>query len=263
MGTSRRTDLAAVTPRSEFAVLSGLPDEALGFDRLNPYHAFARIQLPSLASRLREAGYRTVCVHPFDRRFYRRDIIMPRLGFDLFLGEEAFSGAARSGAYIADAAIADLCADILADHRGGVFIFAITMENHGPWGRAAPSDADRALAPGLEADAFAAYLRGLRSSDAMLSRLVDAFSRRGQRGVIAFYGDHLPSFPSLFQRVGFANSTSDYAIWGPRAASAGRIDLAASQLGGAVLGALRQASRRGAAVAAGSDEAQRAVTARL
>ena len=72
-----RLDVAgwgANTMRAEFAVLTGIPEAGFGYDRFNPYHAFARTPLASLAWRLRAEGYRTVCLHPFDRGFFRRDL---------------------------------------------------------------------------------------------------------------------------------------------------------------------------------------------
>jgi hypothetical protein len=74
----------ANSTRAEFAVLSGIAEPALGYDRFNPYHALARTPIASEVWRLRAAGYRTVCLHPFDRRFYRRDLAMPALGFGSF-----------------------------------------------------------------------------------------------------------------------------------------------------------------------------------
>ena len=81
--------------RAEFAALTGIPEEQLGYDRFNPYHAFGRAPLASLAWRLRDEGYRTICLHPFDKRFFRRDLAMPALGFDEFLGRETLGGSRR------------------------------------------------------------------------------------------------------------------------------------------------------------------------
>jgi len=85
----------ANTMRTEFAVLTGIPESALGYDRFNPYYALARAPVASQAWRLREAGYRTICLHPFSARFFRRDLAMPALGFDTFLDAKALGGSAR------------------------------------------------------------------------------------------------------------------------------------------------------------------------
>ena len=85
----------ANTMRTEFAVLTGIPESALGYDRFNPYYGLARVPIGSQVWRLRRAGYRTICLHPFDRRFFRRDLAMPALGFERFLGRETLRRAAR------------------------------------------------------------------------------------------------------------------------------------------------------------------------
>ncbi len=106
----------ANTMRAEFAVLTGIPDAELGYDRFNPYYALARTPIESHVWRLRRAGYRTVCLHPFDRRFFRRDLAMPALGFEHFLGRETLGGR-RTPPYYPDP---DLARDILrvVDRRG-------------------------------------------------------------------------------------------------------------------------------------------------
>jgi len=53
----------ANAPRAEFAVLAGIGDAALGYDRFNPYHALARAPIASHVWRLRETGYRrSACI---------------------------------------------------------------------------------------------------------------------------------------------------------------------------------------------------------
>ena len=70
----------ANTMRAEFAVLTGIPESELGYDRFNPYYALARVPIESQVWRLRRAGYRTICLHPFDRSFFRRDLTLPARG---------------------------------------------------------------------------------------------------------------------------------------------------------------------------------------
>jgi hypothetical protein len=81
--------------RAEFAVLTGVPESALGYDRFNPYYALARVPIESQVWRLRRAGYRTICLHPFDRRFFRRDLAMPALGFEQFLAARRSAAGAK------------------------------------------------------------------------------------------------------------------------------------------------------------------------
>jgi hypothetical protein len=228
----------ANTVRSEFAVLTGLPESAIGFDRFNPYHRFCDTAIDSLAWRLKAEGYYTVCVHPFDRRFYSRDRVLPNLGFDEFLGEEAFAGARRSNGYVGDAEVARCIAKIVAERGPKVFVFAITMENHGPWNLPSNRPVSDLLPdiglPEGERVALERYLQGLRSADEMLAVLAAAPEVR--RGVLAFYGDHLPAFRTAFEAFALDDFRSDYLICdGSRPAAPAQHDIQASGLADAIL----------------------------
>jgi hypothetical protein len=224
----------ANTMRTEFAVLTGIPEEALGYDRFNPYYALARVPIHSQVWRLRRAGYRTLCLHPFDRRFFRRDLAMPALGFERFLGRETLGGA-RVPPYCADVELAGHILRVLDAEGSRTFVFAITMANHGPWLAAGPplhpSVAglfDPAEVP--DGAGLLRYLDGLKRSDEMLQMLTEALARRGDGAMLAFYGDHLPSLSAAFDHFGLADAASDYALW-PGAGTPERRDLDAHELG--------------------------------
>jgi hypothetical protein len=224
----------ANTMRSEFAVLTGISEAALGYDRFNPYYALARAPIESQVWRLRRAGYRTFCLHPFDRRFFRRDLVMPALGFEQFLGRESIGGT-RSPPYCPDP---ELARQILAtlDREGPqIFIFAITMGNHGPWVAKGPP-LDPSIARLYDATdipggaGLLRYLDGMRRSDEMLQLLVDGLKRRDLGATLAFYGDHLPSLPLAFTHFGFTENSSDFVVW-PGGVAPQRRDLPAHELG--------------------------------
>lgn len=243
----------ANTMRSEFAVLTGIPDGELGYDRFNPYYALARVPLESEVWRLRRAGYRTICLHPFDRRFFRRDLVMPALGFSEFRGRESIGGARRPP-YCPDPELAECILRTLDEDGPETFIFCITMGNHGPWlpggGGVGAAPVDPTVARLFdptempEGHGLLRYLDGLRRSDAMLEILMDGLTRRGMPAVLAFYGDHLPSLPRAFKHFGFADGSSDYAIW-PDLGSEGaplQRDLPAHRLGRIVIDAALDAA---------------------
>lgn len=173
----------AYTMRTEFSFLSGTSPEALGCDRFNPYARAECRGYPSLAKTLKEAGYKTDFVHPHDLRFFRRDAVMPALGFDCLHGDEKFRVAPRCGPHVSDAAVAAYLGQLLEKSNEPRFVFAVTMENHGPWfpGRL----------PGCTS-ARDAYLEHLANSDRMLAMLTTLAYRLDRRVVICWYGDHSP-----------------------------------------------------------------------
>jgi len=205
----------ANSTRAEFAVLTGIAEPALGYDRFNPYHALTRSPIASQVWWLRRAGYRTICLHPFDRRFYRRDLAMPALGFDEFYGRETLGGS-HAPPYMSDPDLARHILSILDAAGPRTFIFAITMGNHGPWPR-----------KGAEMEC---YLEGLAQSDVMLRILIEGLERRVSDAILGFYGDHLPSLPREFAARGFDDWRSDYGVWSCGGEQRRR-DLAAHQLG--------------------------------
>lgn len=193
----------ANTTRSEFAVISGASPSDLGLDRFNPYYSFARRPLDTLAARMRQAGYLTVCVHPYDRRFYGRHKVMPNLGFDQFIGGEAFD--APHGHLVPDEVLGAWINNFVDRQTQPVFVFAITVANHGPW----PA---QATTPGPLAEKLGGYLDSLMATDRMIGQLASSSWLNDKGGIFALYGDHQPALPALTQGHFNINSSTDYFI---------------------------------------------------
>jgi hypothetical protein len=229
----------ANTMRTEFAFLSGLGAAALGPHRFNPYRRLARQPLPSIASRLRDAGYRSLCLHPHPASFFARHRVMPALGFDDFLDLAAFAGAARVGPYIGDAAVGAKILELLQEAEQPTFIYAITMENHGPLHleRVAPGDVERLYRrpPPAGCDDLTIYLRHLGNADRMLGALSDALRTHHPEALLCWFGDHVPSMPAVYAATGFDDGRSDYLVWSPGGHGGPALDTTAERLGGLVL----------------------------
>ena len=211
----------AYTMRTEHAVLTGREPRTLGFGRYDPYLARGGDEPTSLARLARAKGFATIFVHPFHRDFFDRARVFRRLGFDRLVMEEAFSGARRVGPYIADEAVAERILSEVAD-GGRRFVFAVTMENHGPW--------KAGRLPGIEAG-LAQYLRHAAGTGRAVERLIDGL--KGRRATLCVFGDHAPSLPECRPRPEGPVAT-DYAVFrfpAPTGREAHRIDLTAAQLG--------------------------------
>ncbi|MGU3392515.1 LTA synthase family protein [Sphingomonas sp. M1A8_2b] len=194
----------AYTMRTEFGVLFGRSEADLGFRRYDPFLTAQSEGSYALSARLGAAGYRCLFVHPHDLRFYGRDQMMPAIGFDRLIGEEHFPpvvpGAGRYvgdrtlGAtlrtLIEDAAIDDATIDdaTIDDPVAPTLIYAVTMENHGPWMK----DRVTGSPGGLDA-----YLHHVRNSDTMLTELIDGLADTGRSALLVFFGDHRPSIPGV------------------------------------------------------------------
>ncbi|SFL78028.1 LTA synthase family protein [Methylobacterium pseudosasicola] len=196
----------AYTMRSEHAVLTGRPSDSLGFGRYDPYTSRSGDEPTSLARLAGGRGYETLFLHPFHRDFFRRAKVMQAFGFtDLVMGE-AFERAPRVGPYVGDVALGERLLDEVRGRRTPLFLFCVTMENHGPWkpGRL----------PGID-DPEAQYLHHVVNTGRMIENLVaglEAIARdRRQTITLCMFGDHAPSLPTC--KPGFGGQATDYALF--------------------------------------------------
>ncbi len=204
------------TIRTEFEVLTGIAMRYF-MPVQYPYFRLTAKAIPSLASVLADKGYQTIAVHPHARAFWNRASALAHMGFASFDAVEDFGKAERVGYYISDDALVDHMLARLDAAHGPVFLFAISMENHGPYANFPNADASRLagqpLPAGLssdEADRLRGYLYHLEDADRALGRLADALQKRPRRSLLLFYGDHLPALPRIYDRVGFDDAATPY-----------------------------------------------------
>lgn len=188
-GCLQVSGFGAYTMRTEYGVLFGRDEEALGFRRYDPFLTALGEHSYALPNRLKTAGWQSVFLHPHDMRFYGRDRILSAGGFAELVGQDRFAPPrADEGRYVTDAAIADEIARLVRDLTAPTMLYAVTIENHGPW---APK---QATSPGTLTES---YLRLVRNSDAMLRRLMDELTNMQRPATLVFFGDHRPSIPGV------------------------------------------------------------------
>jgi len=184
-------------------------------------------------------------VHPYAASFYARDKVYPRLGFDEFIDIRSFSGAPKSGPYVSDLAVAEkVCSLLAGSSEQPLFVFVITMENHGPLHLEdpLPGDSERCytVAPAAGCDDLTIYLRHLRNADSMAGRLRQQLAALPGNGCLCWFGDHVPILPEVYRAIGTPDGQTDYFIWrkdGPMQVGTRR-DLKVEQLGDFVLQAV-------------------------
>jgi hypothetical protein len=207
----------ANTVRTEFAFLSAIPTAKLGVHRFNPYRRIGPRGVRTLASYLKSAGYRTVCVHPYPASFNARDRVYPKLGFDELIDIGAFEDSARSGPFIGDAAVAEKIETILDQAAEPVFVFAITMENHGPLHLEKVGGQDVAELysepPPAGCEDLTVYLRHLRNANGMAAALRRALSASSTPAWLCWFGDHVPIMANVYRQIGYPDGKTDFFMW--------------------------------------------------
>jgi phosphoglycerol transferase MdoB-like AlkP superfamily enzyme len=202
---------AGGTIRTEFEVLTGL---ALAFfpGVQYPYFEIADQPIPGIVRTLSRQGYQTTAIHPNSGVFWNRNQAFKQIGFDRFVDEKEFKKTDIVGLFTGDAALTDHVLAQLDQDGPPQLIFAVTMENHGPFDWRPGLDAERLaglkLPPGLDEGGeywLRNYLYLLQDADHELGRLADALQKRKRRTVLLFYGDHLPALPPVYHQIGFAD----------------------------------------------------------
>ncbi|MFF7397933.1 LTA synthase family protein [Achromobacter sp. NPDC008082] len=234
----------ANTVRTEFSFLSGMSAAALGVHQYNPYRRLATGGFPTVASYLKSLGYRTVCIHPYYGGFYRRDKILPLLGFEEFLDISHFAGDLLDGQYIGDRALTDRVVALLGKSGNRpLYLHVITMENHGPlhWESVDKGDERELMTQPLPGgcDELLAYCRHLGNADAMFGALRRYLLDRSRPAGLCIFGDHVPIMPGVYKQLGAVDGTTDYLIWHSRGGQeANEVPLSSAALSGAFLEAL-------------------------
>ncbi len=199
------------TIRTEFEVLTGL--SLRYFDDLQfPYLQMNNKVVPSMVRTLRAHGYETIALHGNDPGFWNRHTAFRAIGFDRFVSRGAFpADAAMDGQYMADSAMTDAIMAQLKDAGPPQFLFAISIEAHGPYD-VTPADVaarDAIAVPenvtGQNRRELQNYLYHLRHADRELGRLADLLAARERPALLLFYGDHLPALTDTYRDTGFVD----------------------------------------------------------
>lgn len=174
----------AYTMRTEYGVLFGRDESALGFRCYDPF--LTAIRDKSYAMPHRIEGWTTHFVHPHDMNFYSRKRIMAAAGFTELSGEEMFSTAqTKDERYVSDKAIADFLIERARTLSEPGLFYAVTIANHGPWTSTDSCSNEKV------------YLDKLGRSDAMLIQLMAGIAGLKRPALLVFFGDHRPSIPGI------------------------------------------------------------------
>ncbi len=199
-GHSYTSVFGAGTSASEFEFLTGnsmafLPSGSI------PYQQYILEPADSLASLLKENGYRTLAVHPGERTSWQRNRAYPLLGFDEFKCEEDMDvPLTYEHGYVSDRSSFD---QIIYEfeHKSPderLFLFNVTIQNHGSYTvEDYPAEVTLTDEPGKYPKAEQ-YLTLANKTDQEFRRLVEYFSQQEEPTIILMFGDHQPTLEQEF-----------------------------------------------------------------
>lgn len=193
-GTLHVSVLGGNTANTEFEFLTGstmafLPQGSVA------YQQYLQNKMPSLASYLKEQGYETVALHPYNAAGWDRNRVYPLLGFDRFLSLRDFDGAMKIRKYVSDTSCFDKIIEIYEEKKEGepLFLFNVTMQNHGGYTEEFANFVPEITVDGITEKSLPMYLSLLEQSDAAFKELVEYFKAEEEDTMLVFFGDHQPT----------------------------------------------------------------------
>ncbi|KAI9012197.1 hypothetical protein DFJ74DRAFT_771605 [Hyaloraphidium curvatum] len=203
-GVLRSPVIASGTWIAEFATHAGLLPEDFGAAGGYAPFSLAPRMTRSLAGFFRSRGYRTVAIYPGSRRLLNTDRAYKAYGFDHFYDSLMLKLGHWYGH--ADRKILDAALRLTQPHLDDgrpLFVYAMTIRNHGPHDTALPRLPPPWNAPLFpwagerDATALQNYLRRLNDSLVALEAFKRQVAARNRTAVVAAYGDHRPAFAAV------------------------------------------------------------------
>ncbi len=198
------------TANTEFEFLTGHTMDYFPVGSI-PYQQYITGEIPSLASQLKEMGYETYGMHPYNASGWQRDTVYPWMGFEQTYFLHDFENRYYIRNYVSDKTAYDKIIQLYEEKDAGtpMFTFEVTMQNHSSY-----SDKHDNFIPDIhveEVEDFALdqYLSLMKVSDAEFEKLVDYFKEKEEKTMLVFFGDHQPndSIANKILRLNGTNTT--------------------------------------------------------
>lgn len=213
---------------TEFEFLTGWNTRGMGSGSC-PYKEYFSDEQPSFAGYLKESGYTTLAIHPYNGKFWNRYVAYPRLGFERFIDQYRMSYQEKCG-YISDDSLTN---EIIKQYEEKdadkpLFCFSVSIANHiailnGEEKENAPDDIevtfDDALGYGPNKKRWVQeYVSGIAKSGEALRKLTEYLKTQDEPTIVVFFGDHAPSYAleqlSVCNRDEKLAYSTPYLIWG-------------------------------------------------
>jgi phosphoglycerol transferase MdoB-like AlkP superfamily enzyme len=182
------------TANTEFEFLTGNTMAFLPTGSI-PYQQYITGETPSLASYLRELGYATYAMHPYNASGWNRDRVYPWLGFEesYFLKDMGSMSYLRT--YVSDQSDFSKLIELYENKPKNqpVFLFNVTMQNHGSYTETYSNFVPEITVEGIDSVPLNQYLSLIQKTDEALRELLEYLKEQPEHTVVVFFGDHQPN----------------------------------------------------------------------
>lgn len=203
------------TANTEFEVLTGFSTQFFP-QGTTPYVQYVHKPLEALPAILKSQGYKTTAIHTYHDWFYRRNSVYQYLGFDRFISQEAFINPEYYGSYIRDTELSQRILHVMQQSSQPDFIFAISMQAHGPYSSDENPDAAIKVSADMKPETRAIlenYTNIIADVDKSLELLIEGVRMINEPTMVVFFGDHLPMLGNnldVYREAGYIQGDQTY-----------------------------------------------------
>lgn len=175
-------------------------------------------KIPTILQNYKKSGYTTIAMHPYRETGWYRDKIYPVMGFEKSYWEFDFPQEDIIRRYISDKEnYAKLIEEYEKQENDNIFIFNVTMQNHGGYSDRIWTGDIQITESMQEFEAYnkeelELYLSLVKESDKALQELIEYFSNCEKPVVLLMFGDHQPSIEYVNKKKNEYSDMTQYAV---------------------------------------------------
>jgi len=232
------------TANTEFEVLTGVDVGFFGAGECPFETSVNKIPCESIATNLKEVGYKTHAIHNHTGTFYERHLVYPNLGFDTFTPIEYMNNIERNiMTWAKDKVLLKYVTEALDSTKETDLVYAVSAQAHGNYPKIFVEDSSKISVSGvedeLESHKYTYYVNQLYESDQFIGELTAELEKRREPTVLVLYGDHLPALKIKNKDLKNKNIyETEYVIWNNFGLKKENRDLTAYHLSSYVLSKL-------------------------
>lgn len=200
------------TSNTEYEVLTGNSMAFLPYV-ISAYQAYCKPEEYGMASTLKAQGYTTVAMHPNISGNWNRKNVYQYMGFDEFISSGGFRDSELLRNYVSDLGDYQRLIERYEEKDPGekLFVFNVTMQNHGGYEEESPDFREEIKAEGDLAGYEQAdrYLSLMKKSDEAFQYLVEYFEQVEEPTMIVMFGDHQAAVETEFYETLYGKSMKE------------------------------------------------------
>ncbi|NBX75403.1 MAG: alkaline phosphatase family protein [Proteobacteria bacterium] len=184
------------TANAAFEVMTGLPSRTNSLNGViyQEYASSMGKSAHALPRYLNNLGYSTIAIHNHDKKFWHRNIINPKFGFERFLGLQDMDYRGPVTGWADDSILFDSALKILKEKKDKpLFLYLTTVYTHGPYQEGNDSGVTD-------------YRKRLTRTISQVTKFVDDTLKIDPDALILMFGDHKPSLNDFYIKAGILPS---------------------------------------------------------